>query len=239
MFLTIRLRLSVTLLIALFIFLSSARQSALGKTSGYISDRNFYPKPPLPVVPSAGGRYRDPVFGADILRATDANDCPGNGCGTFYSHWPTFNYNNTRIFYRSERDTAKIKSFDAANFTVGQAVSLPIVVRTSNCTNCPAGISDGPSWESSIWSHSNADVIYTFSGWIGGLRIYTYNVSTAQFTIIKDLSSLSGVVPSTDYLHQMNMSADDDVFSFSQLRIGYAGPGDFPYYIVWKRSTDT
>ena len=102
MFLTICSRLS-TLLFSLTLLFAvilgsglSDRHSASAQTS-YISDRNVYQKPPLPALPRAGGTYRDPVFGTEIMRATDESDCPVQGCGTYYSHWPTFNANNTRL----------------------------------------------------------------------------------------------------------------------------------------------
>src|SRR2546421_648924 len=48
-----------------------------------------FAEPPLPPLPAAGGKFRDPVFGTEIMRVTDARDGAQNG--TFYPHWPTFN----------------------------------------------------------------------------------------------------------------------------------------------------
>src|SRR5438445_106309 len=70
-------------------------------------------------------------------------------------------------------------------------------------------------------------------------KIYSYNVATASFRLIKDFTGLSNVVESTDYLAGMNKSADDDMFSFCQKRLAYTGPSDCPYYLVWKRSANT
>src|SRR5947207_9065470 len=60
------------------------------------TDHKVYPKPPLPRLPRAGGRFIDPTFGAEIMRATDERD-DKVGVSTFYSLWPTFNCDNTYI----------------------------------------------------------------------------------------------------------------------------------------------
>src|SRR5947209_6514686 len=103
----------------------SGWQAAHAQTSGYISDRGIYAKPPLPILPPAGGKYRDPVFGTEIMRATDESDCPAPGCGTYYPHWPTFNADNTKLFIRKgEMGNAIIKDFDPVNFNVGASKVL-------------------------------------------------------------------------------------------------------------------
>jgi hypothetical protein len=200
---------------------------ALGRAvPGIKTDRGVYAKPPLPPLPRAGGTYRDPVFGTEIMRATDEADCAAPGCGTYYSHWPTFNADNTRLLIRKrETGEAILKTFDPVNFKVGAGrEQLPI--------EYPHGFS--LSWESAIWSHTDPDTIYTFSNdFKGGMRAYAYNVASHSFTLLKDFSSLAG---GRDYLHQMNKSADDDVFSWSILRVGNNG---VPVaYLVWRRSTD-
>ena len=219
MFLTICSRLSTllfSLTLAFALILSSGlsdRHAVSAQTSDYISDRNVYPKPPLPVLPRAGGTYRDPVFGTEIMRATDESDCPVQGCGTYYSHWPTFNANNTRLLIRKdETGDALVKDFDPINFKVGASRQLPNGIRVDSVSY------GGPSWESAIWSHTDPDIIYTFPNYNdGGMRLFAYNVATGSFKLLADFNNLN--VTGRDYLFQMNMSANDDVFSWSVMRV--------------------
>jgi hypothetical protein len=205
---------------------SLAEESERADEPGIKTDRRIYRKPPLPALPRAGGTFRDPVFGTEIMRVTDESECPAPGCGTYYPHWPTFNVDNTRLLVRQgESGNAFVKTFDAANFSVGAGhTQLPI--------EYPRGFT--LSWESSIWSHTDPDVIYTFSNdFKGGMRLYAYNVASKSFKLVKDFGSISR---GPDFLHQMNMSADDDVFSWSHMRVGRDG---VPLaYLVYRRSTD-
>ncbi len=89
-------------------------------------------------------------------------------------------------------------------------------------------------FESAIWHPTDPNLIYCFSSYYdNGMRLYTYNVVTRKYTLVKDLTPLGGP---KDYLNQMSMSADGDVFAWSQMRAGAAG--DPVYYIVWRKSTD-
>jgi hypothetical protein len=190
------------------------------------TDRRIYRKPALPKLPKAGGTYIDPVFGTEIMRATDEGDGAAPGLGTYYSHWPTFNADNTRLLIRKgDSGDAILKTFDPENFKIGAGREvLP--------TEYPRDFT--LSWESSIWSHKDPDIIYTFgSDSKGGMRLYAYNIRKRAFALVKDFRSISN---GHDYLHQMNMSADDDVFSWSLMREGRNG---VPLaYLVWRRSTD-
>jgi hypothetical protein len=204
-------------------------QAAHAQTSGYISDRGIYTKPPLPALPRAGGTYHDSVFGTEIMRATDETDCPAPGCGTYYPHWPTFNADDTRLLIRKgEMGNAIVKDFDPVNFKVGASKVLPLNLSAG-------GKSYGtPSWESSIWSHTDPNIIYTFPNYSdGGMRLFTYNVATDTFTLVGDLNQVNA---GSDYLFQMNKSADDDVFSWSVMRPG--NDGKPVAYVVYKRSTN-
>ncbi|MGQ0760409.1 MAG: hypothetical protein ACT4OT_00115 [Acidobacteriota bacterium] len=208
---------------------SDLRTRALATTKPFDSpfdetDRRVYREPPLPRLPGAGRTYTDPVFGTEIMRATDESDGPAPGFGTFYSHWPTFNANNTRVLIRQGNSgNAILKTFDPLNFRIGSREQLP--------TEYPRN--SALSWESAIWSRSNPNVIYLFSNdFKGAMRLYAYNVARKDFTLLKDFSSLAG---GPDYLHQMNMSADDDVFSWSRMRKGKDAP---VAYLVWRRSTN-
>src|SRR6267142_2192159 len=93
---------------------------AQSQTPGIKTDRAVYPEPPLQIVPNAGDKFHDPVFGTEIMRATNGSDCPAPGCGTWYSQWPTFNADNTRILIRKgDSGDVMIKAFDPLNFTLG------------------------------------------------------------------------------------------------------------------------
>jgi hypothetical protein len=189
------------------------------------TDRAVYPKPPLPALPRAGGKFTDPTFGTEIMRATDEVDGPAPGLGTYYSHWPTFNCNNTKLLIRKgETGNAILKDFDPVNFTLGKkATALP--------SSIPAG--GGPTWEGAIWSNTDPNLIYTYPTYDdGGMKLYSYNITSRTFKLIKDFSSLSG---GRDYFRQMYMSADDDVFCWLHARVDRSEP---LAYVVYKRSTD-
>jgi hypothetical protein len=190
------------------------------------TDRRVYAEPPLPALPRAGGKFIDPVFGSEIMRATDESDGAAPGLGTYYSHWPTFNSNNTRLLIRKgETGEAIIKQFDPVNFRLGAGyVTLPGTLP-----------GDGvPQWESATWSTTDPDIIYTFPNYYdGGMKLFSYNVATKTFRLIKDFKALAS---GKDYLKQMYVSADDDVFCWLHHRIG-GGEGPV-YYLVYKRSTN-
>jgi WD40-like Beta Propeller Repeat len=191
------------------------------------TDHAVYAEPPLPALPRAGGKFIDPVFGSEIMRATDEADGPAPGLGTYYSHWPTFNSNNTKLLIRKgETGEAIIKTFDPVNFQLRSGyVTLP--------SSFPAGGS--PSWESSIWSGTDPNLIYTFPNYDdGGMRLYSYNIATKTFRLIKDFKALAR---GKDYFKQMYMSADEDVFCWLQHRVG-ANDGAPIAYVVYKRSID-
>ena len=211
----------------LLAYLPESLTAALDQGGARIrTDHRVYAKPPLPNLPRAGGTFIDPVFGTEIMRATDERDGAPPGLGTYYSHWPTFNSNNTRLLIRKgETGEAIIKQFDPVNFrlSTGSAM-LPSAL--------PGG--GGPEWESSIWSNTDPNIIYTFSGFYdGGMRLFSYNIATKAFRLIKDFKALSG---GKDYLKQMYMSADEDVFCWLHHRQG--NEGEPVGYIVYKRSTD-
>ncbi|HKQ99577.1 MAG TPA: IPT/TIG domain-containing protein [Pyrinomonadaceae bacterium] len=230
---TFRSLLSTIILATLLVASPLCRQSAQAQSSqtpGFKTDRAVYVEPPLPVLPAAGGKFKDPTFGTEIMRATDSVDCPAPGCGTYYSHWPTFNRDNTYLLIRkSDSGAAIIKSFDPVNFTLGQGhqpggVYVPGVGTVSI------------NFESAIWHPTDPHLIYCFPTYYdGGMKLYTYNVVTKQYTLVKDFASLGGPY---EYLHQMSMSADGDVFAWSQMQAG-ARSGDPIAYIVWRKSTDT
>ena len=186
-----------------------------------------YPKPPLPRPLRAGVKFNDPSFGTEIMRATDERDDP-TGLSTFYSHWPTFNCNNTLILMRKASGAALIKRFDAATFNVGASLEPGPV-------NVPGKGDVAVNFEGAIWHPTDPNLLYCFTGYReGGMRLYLYSVAKQGYTLVKDFSSLGGP---DDYLWQMSMSSDGDVFAWSQMRVGRQ---DNPlYYLVWRKSTDT
>ena len=90
------------------------------------TDRRVYPEPSLPSLPRAGGKFKDPVFGTQIMRVTDARDYPAPGCGTWYSQWPTLNSDNTRLLIRCGTiHPAGAPYFCARSCTSGKAIPNP------------------------------------------------------------------------------------------------------------------
>ena len=191
------------------------------------TDHKIYPKPPPPALPRAGGKFHDPTFGTEIMRATDERD-DKVGLSTYYSHWPTFNCNNTYILARKASGEALTKSFDAKTFAVGASFQPGPV-------NMPGKGDVSVNFESAIWHPSNPNLIYCFTGYRdGGMHFYTYDVVKRRYAMVKDFSSLGGP---NDYLARMTMSADGDVFAWSQQRVG-RGDENPVYFVIWRKSTD-
>lgn len=208
-----------------------AQQAHTGKIR---TDRRVYPETALKSLPRAGGKFNDPTFGTLIMRATDEKDYPAPGCGTWYSQWPTFNSDNTRLLIRcGVSGDMKIKAFDPITFTLGPTL------RTQ------ATITNGHSlqWQGATWSRSDPDLMFVNAAYynpdyptVSGMKLYSYRPSSNTVTLIKDFTSLAPGKP--DYLFEMHIAQDgkDDLFTFMQYRIGWA---DNPlYFIVWRRSSD-
>jgi len=208
-----------------------ASQAKMGRVR---TDRKVYPEPPLPSLPRAGGKFNDPVFGTQIMRATDERDSPPPGCGTWYSQWPTFNSNNTRLLIRcGVSGDMKIKAFDPVSFTLGATLRT-----TSSVTK-----GQSLQWQGATWSRTDPDLLFVHASYydqhypeVSGMKLYTYRPSTNTLKLIKDFTSLAPGKP--DYLFEMHIAQDgrDDIFTFMQNRIGNS---DNPlYFIVWQRSSD-
>jgi len=207
---------------------------AQSQTPGIKTDRAVYPEPPLQIVPNAGDKFHDPVFGTEIMRATNGSDCPAPGCGTWYSQWPTFNADNTRILIRKgDSGDVMIKAFDPLNFTLGATL------RTS--PTLPHGVS--LDWQGATWSRTDPDLIFVHVAYYDpnypatGMKLYTYRPSTDVFTLLKDFAP-ELALGQPDYLFEMHIAQDgkDDIFTLMQNRIG--NPNNPLYFIVWKRSTN-
>jgi len=228
----------LVLLILFFITVTSISLEiahAQSQGAGIKTDRAIYPEPSLPVLPAAGGKFSDPVFGTQIMRVTDATDCPQPGCGTWYSQWPTFNADNTRILFRKGvNGGVVIRAFDPVNFTLGT------ILRTS--PTLPGGVS--LEWQGATWSRTDPDLIFVHVNYYSpnysatGMKLYTYRPSTNAFALLKDFApQLAPGQP--DYLFEMHIAQDgkDDIFTFMQNRVGSSS--NPMYFIVWKRSTNT
>jgi hypothetical protein len=198
------------------------------------TDRKVYPTPAAPRFGHAGSKLTDPTFGTRLMRATDENDYPAPGCGTWYSQWPTFNSNNTRLLIRcGSSGDMKIKAFDPVSFTLGATLQTA------------SSITKGQSlqWQGATWSRNDPDLIFVHAAYsnpgdsgVSGMKLYAYRPSTNALTLIKDFSSLAPGKP--DYLFEMHIAQDgkDDLFTFMEYRVG--NPNNPLYFIVWRRSTD-
>ncbi len=203
---------------------------------GIKADRAVYPEPKLPRLPAAGGKFTDPVFGTQMMRVTDASDCPVPGCGTWYSQWPTLNSDNTRLLIRNGvTGDVIIKAFDPTTFTLGATLR--------RSPKLSGGVA--MDWQGATWSRTDPDLIYLHVGYYNkdypatGMKLYTYRPSTNVFKLLKDFApELAPGQP--DYLFEMHIAQDgkDDIFTLMQSRVGNSDNNPV-YFIVWKRSTDT
>jgi len=183
------------------------------------TDRAVYQEKAAPPLPRAGGTFIDPTFGTEIMRVTDESTAEDGG--TFYSYWPTFNCNNTRLLAKTRRDGyASVYEFDPIRFRLGARSQIP---------RAPAGYL---GVEGAIWSGDNPDVLY---GLIG-LAIYAYHPSSQSFTRVADFSNR---FPSGDFLWQLSMSRHDEVFAFSRRRPNSKGGSDYVGYSVYRRSDNS
>jgi hypothetical protein len=167
-------------------------------------------------LPSAGGKFNDPTFNTEIMRVTDERDGPSNG--TYYSYWPTFNSNSTRLLVKKDGGDAAIYNFDPQNFRLGASQSFPRLTGGGSLLT-----------EGAIWSAKDPNVLYGVQS--GKPRLWALNVATRTYTLIRDFGDQFNA---GDFLWQMSMSDDANVFSFTRK----ASSGAIIGYIVWQRSTD-
>ena len=178
------------------------------------TDRTVYPEPPLPKLPRAGGKFLDTTFGTELMRVTDEADGASNG--TFYSYWPTFNSNSTRLLVRRAKGDS-LYTFDPNRFALGGRVDLPRAPDNSTLVA-----------ESAVWSTTDPDTLYA-TGWQGP-RLWAINARTQTCTLIHDFGR--GEMSPTDFLWQMSVSDDGDVFAFTHKNRDYKVLG----YTVYRRS---
>jgi len=175
------------------------------------TDKAIYDELPAPRLPPAGGTLIDPTFGTEIMRITDETNAEDGG--TYYSYWPTFNCDNTKLLVRTGKDgSAQIFGFDPTTFTLGNHAPIPV----------------GLGAEGAIWSAKDPDTLYGFIG----MALYAYHPSTKKSSLVADLKSrFKEEIP-----WQPSMSADDDVFAFSRRRMNNSGGSDYVGYAVYRRS---
>ena len=148
-----------------------------------------------------------------------------------YSYWPVFNGNCTFIHVKGkypkdvpvgfpERSRSVFFAFDPATSTAGP----PIVLETPPPGSFLMERSD------MIWSGISPDLIY---GHNDVHKLWAYNVTSQQYTMIKDFSGL--LLPNGG-LDQMSKSLDDQVFAFTLTTdpLGEVPAG----YFVWHRESD-
>lgn len=201
------------------LFLLFAFAGAVSARGGSIkTDLGVYPEPPLPTLPSAGGKFLDPTFGTEIMRITDASD--GANGGTAYSYWPTFNKNNTRLWAQVDNGTtsAVVYTFNPATYTL-VSKELPPALPGGGYLNA----------ESAIWSGTDPLLLYGLPS--VSAKLWAYNVSARSYTLIHDFTP---DLPAGNYLWQMSRSMDDNVFAFTQKDAAYNSVG----FLVYRQSTN-
>jgi uncharacterized protein (TIGR03437 family) len=185
---------------------------------GIKTDFGVYAPLSLPVLPAAGGRFNDPVFGTEIMRVTDERDS-ADGAGTSYSYWPSFNADNTRLLVMGAGGAAGavIYDFNPDTFRLGAKQALPL-----NNGGYPFSYD-------LTWSHNEPDILYGHSG----AAVWRYNARSRTYALAFDLASR---LPAGYYFAQASLSADDDVFACTLQQSGtWAVVG----YLAYRRSTDT
>jgi hypothetical protein len=169
--------------------------SAQAPPPGIKTDRGIYPEPPLPPLPKAGGTITDPTFGTTIMRVTDEAD--GKDNMNAYSYYKAFNRTSTRFLVNSA-GRGMLYQFDPQAFAILGKENL-------FAKNTPAGAE--PWWEDAHWSDQDPDVLFCHQG----LNLWTYNVVTKSYTLIRDFTA--DFPPG--HIRQVSKSLDDDVFAFN------------------------
>jgi hypothetical protein len=138
-----------------------------------------------------------------------------------YSYWPVFNCNSTRTHVVGKYagvSRSLFSPFDPATSTAG----LPFKLEAPPPQGFLLDRSD------MIWSGISPDLIF---GHNEVHRLWSYNVASHQYTMIKDFSS--AMLLSGD-LAQMSKSLDDQVFAFSLTD----ALGEAAGFLVWHRGRD-
>jgi hypothetical protein len=161
-----------------------------------VTNRNVYPKPPVPSVGPAGSRFVDRTFGSRLMRVTDANTRPGFP-GRSYStpsaaHQLAWNSTSTRFYIRSLDGWFIPYNFD------------PIAMTASRIQPTPTG--DGGLLISSQvvepqFSFMSPDIIFaakpdpTATDGINYPVVHKYDFSTGQYSDVLNLRPYTTVDP--------------------------------------------
>lgn len=181
------------------------------------TDFGTYPEPPLPALPEKGQKFNDPTFGTEIMRVTDASD--GESNGTWYTFWPSFNCDNTKLLARVNSGQSAVYDFVPQTFTLGDKHLIPQVQPGLNFLG-----------ESATWSSSDPDLLYGVVYYDSPQKIVSYNATTHTFSDVYTFTS-ADLAPG-QFLWQMTMSEDDNTFAFTvkdrnlPIQVGY---------LVWRR----
>lgn len=203
-------------ILTLFLLISFTLFSVL---NAHVTDHSIYPVPSPPVLPSAGGTFVDQTFGTTLMRVTDASD--GNDNHHAYSYWPCMNKSSTRLYVMQTSNLGPtLYDFDTLSFAISNK-------RAAFASVCPSGY--GPDVESAIWSDLDPDLIFVHDR---NMHIYSYNVVTNTYTLVKDLT---GSFSAGSHTRQMNKNhTDDDVFTFTLQDASWNVAGVF----AWRKSSD-
>ena len=206
----------------------SARNAAAGPVIESLEQRMLLSVPvtsysnvplsPPPALPAKYGVFVDPDFGTQIIRVTDSSNGTSNHIA--YSYWPTFNKDST-YFHFNRNGSAVLYSLNPQTCAVAYVGPLFAV-------NPPTG--GKPNWEDSVWSPTDPNSIIGHNG----PRLWSYNVVTHVYTLIKDFTGTPGW-NTGETVGQFSRSADENVFAFTKKSATYQAVG----YEVWKRDTNT
>jgi hypothetical protein len=206
------------------------------------TDRAVYTEPTLPPLPHAGGKWRDEVFGTEIMRASDDDDCSTQGAGTFYNQWPTFNSDNTRILMRCETSGDMIiKSFDPVNFKLGTTLRK---TWGGGATQTPTIGGEYAQWQGATWSRTDPDKIWVVpmapnsgGSTSRGPQIYTYSVSANTYTPVKSFVSTFATGQYFFEYHFAGTHADGDYDVFTA-SVNPEQNGSAAHWFAWQRTGD-
>lgn len=207
------------------------------------TDRAVYTEPTPPPLPHAGGKWRDEVFGTELMRASDGDDYPAPGCGTYYNQWPTFNSDNTMILMRcGDSGDMVIKSFDPVNFKLGTTLRKTF---GGGATQVPTIGGEYAAWQGATWSRTDPDKIWVVpsapnaSGSTNkGPQIYTYSVSSNTYTAVKSFVSLFSSGQKFFEYHFAGTASDGDYDVFTA-SVNPEENDEAARWFAWKRTGDT
>jgi len=185
-------RLIQTLLFCGFVFSAPFSRAA-------ITNREIYPKPPLPALGPAGCVFRDPTFGSRLLHVTDAGTLADSGlrAGRFittplYGEPNAWNADGS-LFYLEGSGALLPFTFDRKRFRANQvedtvAPDKKLVLRAD---------------QDATFSYNDPNSLYVKDRG----TILRYDFSNRRFYSVLDLHAVSGA--STRYLGPLSISADE------------------------------